>query len=218
MNIDVVNAASNVVMALIWLVYLQFFYRSYKRANRPLMIIHYAQGRGMDAPCMFVNMSKEPVHVQCIVVHIKGRTGVEIRYITDYFRRSPENGDVVHSLREGPIQPGGYIMLGTFNDILSDEADSIDPSSSGKHLKEYEQFQICIAVTHGPSEHHIGVRRAFMLRHEGRQQPELKAYSIYTEQLLSFRKRRIVRRWVEDSLNPHHEGVPQSRQTSQNMA
>lgn len=216
MNADLINTASNVVMTIIWLVYLQFFYRSYKRANRPLIVIHHAQGAGVDAACLFVNMSKEPIHVQCVVAYIKGKEGTKTCYITDYSRYTPENEGISQALREGPIQPGGYLILGTFKEILLCSGENFK-SADDDSLEEYDQFQICVAVTHGPSERHIGVRRTFILKHK-EQDTMLRAYSIYTEQLVSPRKRRIVRRWVEDSLNPHHIGMPQTRRTSQNLS
>lgn len=204
----------DVLMVLIWAVYLQLFFRNMRRSSRPSMIIHHAQGNDPEALCLFVNMSKDPIHVQCVIAYIQTASGTLTRYVTDYRRLTEDDRSIRSSLREGPIQPGGYLELGSFEDILmgrqSDEGIHAQPGD----LEGYEQLQLCVAVTHGPSEHHIGVRRTFAIEHNGAK-VSIRAFSIYTEQLTTRKKRKIVREWVEERLNPQYEGDKQTEQTEQ---
>lgn len=209
-----ISTACDVLMVLIWAVYLQLFFRNLRRSSRPSMIIHHAQGNDPQALCLFVNMSKDPIHVQCVNAYIKSAQGDITRYVTDY-RRLTDDEQPIHSrLREGPIQPGGYLELGSFEDILLGRQSDEGIHAGPQELEGYEQLQLCIAVTHGPSEHHIGVRRTFAIEHH-QDRVEIKAFSIYTEQLVTRNKRKIVRKWVEERLNPQNEGEGQSQQTRQ---
>lgn len=209
-----IGSLCDILFVLIWLLYLQLFFSDMRRRNRPSMIIHHAQGNDPQALCLFVNMSKDPIHVQCVVAYIKTAHGRITRYVTDYRRLTENERPIRSDLREGPIQPGGYLELGSFEDILlgrqSDDRIHAEPTD----LQGYEQLQLCIAVTHGPSEHHIGVRRTFAVEHH-QTGVKIRAFSIYTEQLVTRRKRKIVRQWVEERLNPQNEGEEQTQQTRQ---
>lgn len=209
-----VSTACDVLMVLIWAVYLQLFFRNLRRSSRPSMIIHHAQGNDPQALCLFVNMSKDPIHVQCVIAYIKSAKGNITRYVTDYRRLTEDERPIRSNLREGPIQPGGYLELGSFEDILLGRQSDDGIHADRQELEGYEQLQLCVAVTHGPSEHHIGVRRTFAIE----QKPDkvsIRAFSIYTEQLVTRNKRKIVRRWVEERLNPQNEGEGQTQQTRQ---
>lgn len=216
LNADWISTLCDILFVLIWAFYLQLFFRDMRRRNRPFMIIHHAQGNDPEALCLFVNMSKDPIHVQCVVAFIVGPHGRVTRYVTDY-RRLHDERDIGATLREGPIQPGGYLVLGTFEDILLGRQSEEDRQDDRHDLHGYEQLQLCVAVTHGPSEHHIGVRRTFAIEHH-QNEIAIRAYSIYTEQLVTRRKRKVVRKWVEDRLNPQREGEDQTQQTEQDGA
>lgn len=210
-----ISTVCDILMVFIWAVYLQLFYRNLKRSSRPSMIIHHAQGNDPQALCLFVNMSKEPIHVQCVIAYIKSATGNITRYVTDYRRLTEDEHPVRSHLREGPIQPGGYLELGSFEDILlgrqSDDGIHADP----QQLENYEQLQLCVAATHGPSEHHIGARRSFAIEQHA-DSVAIRAFSVYTEQLVTRNKRKTVRKWVEERLHPQNEGGAQTQQTRQN--
>ncbi|WP_157497635.1 hypothetical protein [Gilvimarinus chinensis] len=216
MSTDWISAASNLIMTAIWLIYLQFFYLSYRRSNRPFMIIHQAQGNGPEAPCLFVNMSKEPIHVQSIVAYIETDKGVRSCFITDYQRHSPEDSDVEPRLQEGPIQPGGYLVLGSFDDIFRCHPDIVTQDARRSQSLDGSRVELCVAVTHGPSQHLIGARRAFRI-HEADDRIELQAHSIYTEQLTSRRKRKAVRRWVQERFKPEYDSEQQDRGSRQRL-
>ncbi|UTF59172.1 hypothetical protein [Gilvimarinus sp. DA14] len=203
-------------MTAIWLIYLQFFYFSYRRSNRPFMIIHQAQGDGPEAPCLFVNMSKEPIHVQSIVAYLDTGEGLRSCFITDYQRHSPEDTKAGEGLREGPIQPGGYLVLGSFNDIFSCHPEIGGERGNDHQALNGRKLEICVAVTHGPSEHLIGARRVFRIC-QTEKATTLQAHSIYTEQLTSRRKCKDVRRWVQERFRPEQDSEQEDRGTEQKV-
>jgi hypothetical protein len=182
------------------------------------LIIHHAQGNDPNALCMFVNMSKEPVHIQCAITHIRTEEGYFHRYITDYNRITPQDQNVQSKLRQGPVQPGGYLILGTFEDILlgrqSEPQKDESPKNTPFSLRNVKSLELCIAVVHGPSKFHIGARRHFVIE-EQEGELVIRSQSIHTEQLVSRRKRKIVRGWIESHLDPKLQGKQQTQTSIQ---
>lgn len=202
-----ISSVASIVMAIVWIVYLHIALVQYRRANRPYMIIQYAHENDTDALCLFVNMSNEPVHLQTVIARIKTENGRFSRYVTDYDRITPDDRNVLSRLRQGPIHPGGYLVLGTFEDILIDRQikhkDEEDQEHVPPSLNEIRSLELCIAVIHGPSKHFIGVRRQFFLVFEG-EEVRIRPRSIHTEQLVNWRKRKTVRKWVEGRVDPKY--------------
>ncbi|WP_273206226.1 hypothetical protein [Marinobacter subterrani] len=89
------------------------FLLQYTRNNRPYLLIHHAQNENPDALCLLVNMGKETVHVQCVQVVLFTRAGEEkLMTVTEYRRVSEDDTNVHQVLWQGPLQPGGYLVLG----------------------------------------------------------------------------------------------------------
>lgn len=218
MTLEVVSVATNVFMAMIWVIYLQKFVTQYRRTNRPVLIIHHAQGNDPSALCLFVNMSKEPIHVVGVFANMHGSNGHISRHVTEYHRMNPYDQNLESHLRQGPLQPGGYLVLGSFEDIIlgrqSDPEDDQDVATMLSSLREIHSLEICVAAIHGPSKHYIGARRHFAVENE-EGEVVLRAHSIYTEQLVNRWKRKLVRQWAETLLEPQHRGKMQTQHTSQ---
>lgn len=219
-----ISAVSSIVMVIIWIAYLHIAFRQFRLSHRPLLLVHRAHNSDPKAPCLFVNMSKEPVHVSCVIVNVQNINGFARWYITDYDRISSNDEKVQTKLRQGPVSSGGYLILGSFWDIISTQAserqnkdifDQTKPSLSKPSLSEIKSFEICVAVVHGGSKYHIGARRRFFIEQED-DRLIIRSYNIYTEQLLSRKKRKIVRKWVESHVDPKHIGKSETSNAAQN--
>lgn len=214
-NTEIIAAASSLATVVIWMVYLHLFWTDFRRRSRPSLIIHHATGQSPQATCLFVNMSKEPVHVQCIIARVSGPQGDTTHYLTEYSRFSPEDGAVQARLREGPIQAGGYLVLGTFEDIILGRDVGLEQDGSGmgedmldaEKLMDVQRLEICVAVTHGQIDRPIGARRTFFVE-ERDGAVGIHAYNIHTEQMLRGSRRREVRRWVESRIEPRLREEP----------
>lgn len=216
-----ITAASSVLMAIIWIVYLQLVLRQHRRASRPYLIIHHAHENGLNALCMFVNMSKEPVHLECVVAETQGKQGRRRFHVVDYDRLTSDDRNVQSRLRQGPIEPGGYLILGSFRDIMlgrrsESEEEGGDVPRAESALASVEKLSLSVAVVHGPSQSHIGASRLFVVekKEEGIM---IRAQSIHTEQLVHWRKRRRVQKWVEDRVNPKRRGIEETSDTEQKL-
>lgn len=209
---DYITPISSAIMAIVWVVYFQLFFIQYRRNNRPYLVIHHAQNESPDALCLLVNMGKEPVHVQCVQALITKESGTEeIVPVTNYERVNAEGGDIQQSIRQGPVQPGGFLVLGTFRNIILGRRS--DDSEAGTVLESVRTLEIRAAMVHGPSRFPIGVRRRFYLRHNGG--TCIYPQNIHSEQLIRRRDRAEVIQWAEAELNPRNVGSSESDSSDQ---
>ncbi|MDK8461994.1 hypothetical protein [Marinobacter sp. SS13-12] len=209
---DYIGPVSSAVMAVIWIVYFQLFFFQYKRNNRPYLVIHHAQNENPDALCLLVNMGKETVHVQCVQVVLRTRAGEEKTLtVTEYRRVGADDSNVHQVLRQGPLQPGGYLVLGSFRNIILGRRS--EDSDSDYLFEDIAAVEIRAAVVHGPSRYPVGVRRSFRLEHEG--QTEIFPRNIHSEQLNRRRDRHEIRRWLESELCPERKGQSESDSSDQ---
>lgn len=110
------------------------------------------------------------------------------------------------------------LVLGSFEGIILGQALEGKRLSQKRDAKEalssIYSMQLCIAVVHGPSTHHIGARRQFYIENEDGT-VIIRAHSIHTEQLVSWPRRRIVRRWIEERVDPRFQGSSESQHAQQ---
>lgn len=214
------SAFASLLMTIIWIVYLNVVVKQYRRANRPFLIIHHAHDNDPGALCLFVNMSKEPVHIQCVLAKVRKNGEYIDQYITDFKQVSPDSTDIQSHLKQGPIHSGGYLVLGTFREIIkgarSDTREEDEPEDEIYDLQHVDSLELCLAVIHGPSSFPIGARRRFFLKHaDGR--TVIRAQSVYTEQLTGAKRKRTVRKWIEGRIEPIRTNRHESESTEQSQ-
>ncbi|WP_211224570.1 hypothetical protein [Marinimicrobium agarilyticum] len=210
--LEAISAISSMVMAAVWVIYFQFFYFQYRRGNRPYLVVHHAQNESPESLCMLVNMSAEPVHIQVVQVVVKDRSGGErVLTVTDYERVLESRQPLQHSLRQGPLCPGEYLMLGSFRSIILGQKS--EDEESVNRLREVESLEIRVAVIHGPSPFPVGARRVFAVhQNEG---TRIVPYNVFTEQLTRRRNLSTVRKWLEQELHPENPGGTESDTSEQ---
>ncbi|SFR57671.1 hypothetical protein SAMN05216203_1526 [Marinobacter daqiaonensis] len=214
---EYLGAISTAIMALVWVIYFQVFFFQYKRNSRPYLVIHHAQNENPDALCLLVNMSKETVHVQCVQVVVFSRDGEQrILTVTDYRRLGPDDQNIHQVLRQGPLEPGGYLVLGSFrNIILGRRSEDEEEEETDYLFEDITDIVLRAAVIHGPSRYPVGVRRRFLLQHEG--ETRIFPRNIHSEQLTRRRDRHEVRRWLEGELHPQRGGSTESEESDQSV-
>ena len=195
---DYIGPVSSAVMAIIWLVYLQLILSQYRRNNRPYLIFHHAQNENPDALCLLVNMGERPVHVVCVQAVIKMTSGEEHKLaVTEFERINVTEQDVQQTLRQGPLLNGGYLILGTFRDIIEKTQNEIGLNAS---LEDVECLELRAAVIHAPSKHPVGAKRAFVLKHNTGTCVYPK--DINTRQMVKRKDKQEVAKWIESELHP----------------
>lgn len=189
---------SSAIMALIWVIYLQLLFIQYRRSNRPYLIFHHAQDENPDALCLLVNMGERAIHIECVQAVVKMKSGeVHELAVTEFKRVNVMEQNVQQVLRQGPLLNGGYLILGTFRDIIQNTESENGLTVS---LEEVETLELRAAAIHAPSKHPVGAKRGFILTHGGTSC--IFPTEIYTEQLVNRRHKREVVKWIESELNP----------------
>lgn len=204
------TSLGNLLLVLIWAIYLQMFYRQSQRHQKAELLIHRAQGSEFSASCLLVNMSKEVVHVQCVIVKIETSEKALVHQVTDYERISDDGSDSRQQLRQGPLQSGEYLLVGRFEDMLPGarkqrERDE-EHSQLPPPLDEVEAVEVRVVAVHGPSDYLVGARRRFTVEHEDGQ-TRIHPERLLTEQLSARRHQPQIRRWLRDSLGQSGDGA-----------
>jgi hypothetical protein len=120
-NAALVANLASLAMLGVWTFYAVLFYREFQRQRRPFFVIHQAQGHGLDSTCLVVNLSREPIHVLCVLLMVHTDRGVFAQRIRNFRRpaRTPETGgDVQTMIKQGPLTAGAFLGLGSFEAML----------------------------------------------------------------------------------------------------
>lgn len=200
---DVINALANIATFLVWLIYAQLLYMNFVRQRKSRIMINQIQGYGLDSHCIISNMSREPIHIECIL--IAARSGNQtLHFNVSEKPRHKNNGsvddnDIRKLTLQGPLEPSGYISIGKFGDLLAnffqkDHLFSGDGNHTDDHVKSI--IEVKAIVTHGPETHPMGVHRPFILEKTGREQIRVYPQNLYTRQVSGLRaKYFIIPKW-----------------------
>lgn len=202
-NAQVVSSLGTLATLLVWIIWLQLMYNDYRSRRQPRMLIHRTHGPGPGSNCLLVNLSQEIIHVVC--VQALARDDDEEKLIV----LGTESGDIEsldageyeNILTQGPLRPGEFLRLGSFEHMLEElteqapgeERNYLSPDA----LEGVNMMEIRVVGVFGNSDRSIGARRRFELGSvDGNLRVEPK--EIYTKQLYSRRNRRITEEWLRD--------------------
>lgn len=199
-----VSAAASLGTLCIWAVYLQIFVGGHRRQIKPMLVINHGEGRAMNAHCLVTNMSKEPVHIQSVVAKVLAEGKMHTAYITDAedIRRAGVATGWQRMTRQGPLQPGTMVDMGTFDCILEyAEATAIENGDRLRgRLEEYAQtIEIIILGIYGSEDLLIGASRKFDVARAANG-AELQASKALTRQITRRHERKNLLRELNDQL------------------
>jgi len=187
---DSLTALTSIGTLLIWLVYAQLLYKGYRRQRRPRLIINRGKRKDINALCIISNMSAEPVFIEYIVAELETSRGSIVMDVTDFERdysgRDDDNrgeSDEQHepdevpdrvrdNTRQGPVQPGDFLHIGTFQNIVRRMARQAKIEMQGFRPAgdlEFERLTIQLIGIYGPEDLPMGAERSFTLHASGEQ-------------------------------------------------
>ncbi|MQY46575.1 hypothetical protein GAO09_11020 [Rhizobiales bacterium RZME27] len=200
----IISAAASIGTLCIWAVYLQIFVGGHRRQIKPMLVINHGEGRALNAHCLVTNMSKEPVHIQSVVAKVLADGKTHTAYITDAedIRRSGVATGWQRMTRQGPLQPGTMVDMGTFDCIL-EYAESTAIENGGElHRKLDEQaeaIEIIILGIYGSEDLLIGASRKFDLA-KAANGAGLRASEALTRQITRRQERKKLLRELNEQL------------------
>ena len=193
-NAPIVSAAASLGTLCIWAVYLQIFVGGHRRQIKPMLVINHGEGRTLNAHCLVTNMSKDPVHIQSVVAKVSAEGKSYTAYITDAedIRRAGVDTGWQRMTRQGPLQPGTMVDMGTFDHIIGyAECLALEPDEHRKgRLEEIaEAIEITILGIYGSEDLLIGATRKFDLT-KSDTVTSIRASEALTRQITRMRERK----------------------------
>ncbi|AWN14780.1 hypothetical protein [Salinisphaera sp. LB1] len=203
-NAKPLSVIANFGTMIIWLFYAHLLYQAFKRQRQARILINQGWGEQINSVAIVSNMSHEPVYIQCVVLSIKLQDGRKFRdSVTDFDDAEPWNArnDPREVTRQGPLDTGCYMNLGTFQTLLRQSGQQhglIDGEDDPVKRMGVRDFKLTVICNYGPSGHAIGVQRTFVVHGENRDR--LCPDSIYSRRMTNRRARRKMERWLREQV------------------
>lgn len=197
------TAVMTCVTALIWVVYLNFFLRSYRRQQRPSILITSGAGRHLDAHCFVTNLGLEPVYLLDVVIDLIEPDGKVVRAViperTEHWTKAApsEDDDIRRATNVGPLSSGGERDLGRFRTLI-DRAGTENPDI--KTGNAFTSLEITVVIVTASQAELCGASRCYGIEYGDDGAPKLKARTIKAAQLQGYFARRNLTRLLTAQL------------------
>ncbi|WIJ24275.1 hypothetical protein [Devosia sp. RR2S18] len=201
-NRELLSLLANLGMLVVWITYLQVFISSYRRQNKPKILINLGGGRELDARCLVSNMSADPIYVQSIIakLHTADREiacpVTELDGVEDW----EEPSDLRLWSRQGPLGAGNVRDMGSlrsiFDHVLRRKSPNEDPSAVQQELIS---FELQVAAVYGSEDLLVGAKRQFKVRSKD-DQVCVQPLTVDAKQIRSRRERKEISRLLEQEL------------------
>lgn len=188
-HVDAVQVLVSVTTAFVWIFYLQIFLMSFMRQTRASLLITMSGPKSSNARCIISNMGSEPAFLVEVVAELEqGGENVSLS-VSDRLEESPaDSSDKGTSSAHGPIQSGGYVDVGSFQDIFSRAAAKLQHDT-----EDFDHFRIIAVAATNQARGLIAAHRSFQIK-DGRVTP----LEVEAQQIRSRRKRRKIRKVLEE--------------------
>ncbi|MEQ8406391.1 MAG: hypothetical protein RKE49_14945 [Oceanicaulis sp.] len=155
----------NVVMACIWLAYLQIFLVSFQRSNRAVVHIGMADEGEGDARCIVSNMGSDTVYIIAVLVEVSCGDTTYDAIVTDRTERDrSEAGDFRERTNQGPLGGGEAVDIGDFRSIAERASRS---RNIDLNLESCDSLTITVAMAAQQAQKlHGGFKRFDIARDE----------------------------------------------------
>lgn len=162
---ELVMAFVEVGTFLIWVVFAQLFFLTFKRQRRARFIIHTEGDDCSSMKLALTNMAAEPVYVRNVFFSIDGDADKAIYNLDDLhgerlFKKEGDGGDKREY--QGTILPGTCVKLevgGMFYPCLSKEDE--ETKNDVIHVEQGDIVNIFVVFFHGADKRLLGASRHF---------------------------------------------------------
>lgn len=196
-NHGVVSAGANVLMLLVWFLYLQLFLRSYRHQLRPTVLINRGGGRTVRSRCIVTNMSTETIYIELVILKLKAGDRTVNASLSDIDRLASnaieERPDPRSNLFQGPLENGDYLDLGTFGELM--EIALSEENQQGIGVGDVTEVTITVLGYYTWSGI-VAAERSFVAEMCNGEQ-RLKARHGSTRQITSWLERKRYKRFLE---------------------
>ena len=214
---EVISILINTAVLGVWIFYAQLLYLNFARQSRPRLSINQTQGDDYNNHCFLVNMSKENMYVECVILFAQTSKGDSSQQIAAFYPDSEQKSSQKSPsvTQPGPLYSGEYQYLGTFGELLQSAVEEIsdqltlpkEKEDKGKQeeedgeqdwAKQIDTFEIRVVAICGPEERPVGgARRRFSVTPR---EDSIKVIpeKLVTTQMSSRTQRSEVEKWLEE--------------------
>ncbi|PSO98195.1 MAG: hypothetical protein BRC53_05910 [Cyanobacteria bacterium SW_6_48_11] len=220
---EVISILINTAVLGVWIFYAQLLYLNFARQRRPRLSINQTQGDDYNNHCFLVNMSKENMYVECVILFAQTSKGDSSQQIAAFYPDSEQKSSQKSPsvTQPGPLYSGEYQYLGTFGELLQSAVEEIpdqltlpkEKEDKGKQeeedgeqdwAKQIDTFEIRVVAICGPEERPVGgARRRFSVTPR---EDSIKVIpeKLVTTQMSSRAQRSEVEKWLEEWYSSSH--------------
>ncbi len=187
-------------MVTIWLIYLQLFWRNYRRQLRANIISNRGAGTGLDARCIIANMSAEAIFIEGIILVLE-RGGQRWSTAITKAKGLRQNADPAGSvpMHEGPLAAGDHVDIGRFEDLVERSFEEVEGDSEADRLG-LDSFEIWVIASYTAERRLVFARRRFSVDWH-RTHWALQAEKLKTETIRRGPKRRRIEAVLQEHLD-----------------
>ncbi|MES1927005.1 hypothetical protein [Salinisphaera sp. T31B1] len=203
-NAQALSFFASVGTLAVWVFYAQLLFSGFRRQRRARILINQGWGQQIDSVCLIGNMSQEPIYVHSVLLTIRTQNSQYTESITDFDSAEPSDSQdkPQEVTRQGPLQSGEQINLGTFRSLIRQTAKrhkslTADENKPIRTL-EVENFKITVIASYGPEGGIVGAQRKFIVR--GQDNELMRPVATTTKRMAKRRARKRLQRWLEDEL------------------
>ena len=191
-----VQAATSIVTAMVWIIYLQILVAGHRRQRRPEILISIGAGTGLGARCFVSNLGFEPIYINDILLTLENGE-VQTANITDRSELTDEElRNPAEATNQGPLKSGDYLDIGSYRQLINRvRTFGSDQEMAG----DLSRIVLTVVGTTAAEANLIAARRSF--RVDWREDSAiLRPTSLNAEQIRGWRARRRIRRHLEAEL------------------
>lgn len=195
-NSAALGAVLSLCTAVIWIVYLQIIFASYKRQRRTRILIARGAGDGIESRCLISNMGAEPLYVVSIIatLHVGDRRITSA--VTDLeTEEMGEIGEAREGTNQGPLKTGEYMDIGRFADLMTRSAREAGASDVAVP-EDIGAVELTVIGAYGADDLSVGATRHFDVVRGESGEWVLDPPRISTRQMRSRRDRRALERML----------------------
>lgn len=188
-----ISAVANVIMVLVWTVYLQLIYRQYRYQRRPRILINLAK----SGEIRVTNMGQESIYLQCVQSVLRHNGGETLTDLTDRVQENRLNA------RQGTLKAGEAWEIGSVHVLL----EEVSPRLLAP--EKVRELEVRAVALYGSDESPVGASRCFQIARDG-EEYVLSANQVDTRDHSSRSGRAEVQNWLRYSLEETAIAVPAS--------
>ncbi len=118
-NSELVNTIISSILMVVWIVYLNLFLHSLRRAKRPMLMISRGAGSGPEARMFLSNMGAEPIYITALIADVEYDGERASVTITENDEIAADSlSDPSEATNEGPLDSGDFQDAGSFGGMM----------------------------------------------------------------------------------------------------